>query len=112
MKYNRLDTCTTVSGHNNDATKIALKSGCVFNDRGEDDANITETASVQKSADLLGGFEQKRPSSELRAIRSKCLACSNDSPKEVRLCELQGCPLWAYRMGKRPKKPSANTETH
>jgi hypothetical protein len=39
----------------------------------------------------------------IKAIRAKCLDCSNHQPKEVRLCPVTNCPLWLYRMGKRPK---------
>ena len=37
----------------------------------------------------------------LKAIRKNCLECSS-SPKEVRLCPVIKCPLYAYRMGRRP----------
>jgi hypothetical protein len=40
----------------------------------------------------------------VKSIRAKCLDCSNDQPKEVRLCPVIKCPLWPYRMGKRPKE--------
>ena len=40
----------------------------------------------------------------IRAIRAKCLDCTCQQPKEVRLCTVKECPLWPYRMGKRPKK--------
>ena len=39
----------------------------------------------------------------LKAIRAKCLECSCGQAKEVRLCILKDCPLYPYRMGKRPK---------
>ncbi len=39
----------------------------------------------------------------LKAIRAKCLDCSCHQTKEVRLCTHETCPLWPYRMGKRPK---------
>lgn len=38
----------------------------------------------------------------LKAIRRKCLDCSVTA-KEVRLCTVTKCPLYAYRMGRRPK---------
>ena len=40
----------------------------------------------------------------MKAIRAKCLDCSCQQPREVRLCTVTNCPLWPYRMGKRPKK--------
>lgn len=47
----------------------------------------------------------------LRAIRAKCLDCSAGSYKEVRLCLDTNCPLWPYRLGRRPKTPSL-AKTH
>ena len=39
----------------------------------------------------------------VKAIRAKCLDCSNGQQKEVRECSIKKCPLYPYRMGKRPK---------
>ena len=48
--------------------------------------------------------KQTTPSlTPLRAIRKKCLWCCGDSRTEVKLCPASGCPIWEYRMGKRPK---------
>jgi hypothetical protein len=35
-----------------------------------------------------------------KAIRAKCMECSNQSPSEVRKCEIQYCPLYPFRFGK------------
>lgn len=48
--------------------------------------------------------EQPRVSSA-RAIRLKCLDCTCGSQREVRLCTAFACPLWPFRMGKRPDNP-------
>jgi len=40
-----------------------------------------------------------RYSTRAYAIRSKCLDCCGDSPKEVALCPCTQCPLWPYRFG-------------
>lgn len=40
----------------------------------------------------------------MKAIRAKCIDCSCGEKKEVRLCPIEWCPLWPYRMGKRPTK--------
>jgi len=34
-----------------------------------------------------------------KAIRLKCLDCSNQQSKEVKLCPITDCPLWRYRQG-------------
>lgn len=39
----------------------------------------------------------------IKAIRAKCLDCSNNQYSEVRNCGVGSCPLYPYRMGKRPK---------
>jgi hypothetical protein len=40
----------------------------------------------------------------IKAIRAKCLDCSDDQIKEVRECSVKRCPLYPYRMGRRPKE--------
>jgi len=40
----------------------------------------------------------------LKAIRAKCLECSNGQPKEVRFCPVEDCQLFYYRFGKNPKR--------
>ena len=39
----------------------------------------------------------------LKAIRAKCMECCCGQAKEIKLCNLSDCPLFPYRMGKRPK---------
>ena len=39
----------------------------------------------------------------IKAIRAKCLDCCCGHPSEVRICTAIKCPLYPYRMGKRPK---------
>ena len=40
----------------------------------------------------------------IKAIRKKCLDCSYCQPKEIRLCTVIKCPLFAYRFGRRPDR--------
>ena len=47
----------------------------------------------------------------MKAIRAKCLDCCCGQMNEVRLCPCKGCPLWAYRMGHRPKKEVVDITT-
>ena len=42
--------------------------------------------------------------SPLKAIRAKCLRCSDGSKQEVRLCPVETCPLWPFRSGHRLPK--------
>ena len=46
----------------------------------------------------------------LRAIRAKCLDCCCGSAKEVRLCAVEKCPLFPYKMGHRPLRGTDTTE--
>lgn len=39
----------------------------------------------------------------IKAIRQKCIECSNGQYKEVRLCPIKECALYEYRNGHRPK---------
>lgn len=39
----------------------------------------------------------------IKAIRAKCIDCSGGVPKEVRECPIEDCPIYPYRMGRRPK---------
>ena len=45
----------------------------------------------------------------IKSIRMKCLDCSGGSTKEVRLCPVENCPLYPYRMGKRPTQVDIDT---
>lgn len=40
----------------------------------------------------------------IKAIRAKCLDCCCGHVGEVRMCPSKNCPLYPYRMGKRPKR--------
>lgn len=51
----------------------------------------------------LDSFEPKRTLTPLQSIRRKCLDCSCGSRTEVKECVVTDCPLWNYRMGRRPK---------
>ena len=47
----------------------------------------------------------------LKAIRLKCLDCSNNSSGEVKFCPIEDCPLYAFRFGKNPyRKKRVYTE--
>ena len=46
----------------------------------------------------------------IKAIRAKCLDCCGGQTKEVRLCSIEKCPLYQYRMGHRPKAEETPTE--
>lgn len=42
----------------------------------------------------------------IKSIRAKCLDCCCGQMKEVSHCPITDCPLYPYRMGKRPKQNS------
>ena len=45
----------------------------------------------------------------VKSIRKKCLDCTCGQPKEIRLCPIINCPLYPYRMGRRPDKVTLDT---
>lgn len=47
----------------------------------------------------------------MKAIRKKCLDCCAGQIVEVRECMIKNCPLWRYRMGKRPTDDKIPTPT-
>ena len=47
------------------------------------------------------GYEVKELS-PVRAIRHKCMECSNWQYSEVKTCHMTDCPLYPYRLGKNP----------
>ena len=54
---------------------------------------------------------EKAATTPMRAIRAKCLDCSNGSANEVKLCPVTRCPLYGFRLGKNPNyKPKELTE--
>lgn len=38
----------------------------------------------------------------MKAIREKCLDCCAGSSLEVKLCNVENCPLFPFRFGKNP----------
>lgn len=38
----------------------------------------------------------------VKAIREKCIDCCCGSTTEVALCDMDDCPIWAFRFGKNP----------
>jgi len=58
---------------------------------------------VNKISGELGMKDEKRLT-PVKAIRAKCLDCCCNQVKEVRLCPVEKCPLYPYRMGKNPAR--------
>lgn len=47
----------------------------------------------------------------IKSIRAKCKDCTNNQYQEIKECDMKNCPLWPYRMGKRPKKENKEIES-
>ena len=45
---------------------------------------------------------KKEITNPVKAIRAKCLECSNFSTEEVKNCPVDDCDLFAFRLGKNP----------
>ena len=52
------------------------------------------------------GTKHKTP---IKSIRAYCIDCSGGSYKEVKLCTVKNCPLYPYRMGRRPSQTTLDT---
>lgn len=50
----------------------------------------------------LKRFEGKEVTNPVKAVRAKCMWCSNDSYREIELCPIKDCPLYPFRFGKNP----------
>jgi hypothetical protein len=79
------------------------------------DQNPVETDSNAVDATPAAATDQSGPSTPhqrrrltpVKAIRLTCVACSAGCTSAVRDCPITDCPLWEYRMGKRPPKGKA-----
>jgi hypothetical protein len=47
----------------------------------------------------------------IKSIRKNCIECSGGSFSEVYNCGITDCPLWIYRLGKRPKPLSVANDS-
>ena len=45
----------------------------------------------------------------IKAIRKKCLDCTCGQIVEIRECPIIECPLYPYRMGRRPDQATKDT---
>lgn len=52
--------------------------------------------------ETLDKIEQGKRVPLLKIIRLKCLECTCFQPREVRLCPIPDCILYAFRFGKNP----------
>lgn len=52
--------------------------------------------------------EENKILTPIKAIRAKCISCTNNQYVEIKECPITGCSLYPYRMGKRPKKNTDN----
>jgi len=46
----------------------------------------------------------------LKAIRMKCIDCSNHQLKEIRYCTVVNCSLYPFRFGHKPKCDSGEED--
>ena len=52
---------------------------------------------------------KKHYQTPVKSNREKCLDCCTGQIKEVRQCTAVDCPLYPYRMGKRPDQATLDT---
>ena len=58
------------------------------------------------------GGTKKVSLTPLKAIRLNCLECVCWSAKEVKLCPIETCCFYPYRLGKRPKEDLGSRDTN
>lgn len=46
----------------------------------------------------------------IKAIKAKCLDCCCGQREEVKMCPVEDCPLWAFRLGKNPNRKRNMTD--
>lgn len=44
----------------------------------------------------------------IKSIRNKCLECTQNQYGQIRNCKVFNCPIYPYRMGKRPDNDTLN----
>jgi hypothetical protein len=76
----------------------------------EDSWKNHEVARGFQQGAVYGEIHEMKLLTPIKAIRTKCLDCMCQQPKEVRLCPDQACTLWPYRMGRRPKPEEVRSE--
>jgi hypothetical protein len=83
--------------------KQAPRAAAVYDDRGYLEGRDPRTM----SPDQLVAMGHK-PMSPLKALRARCLDCSDGSAQEVAKCMQLRCPSWPFRVGKNRhrKRPS------
>lgn len=47
-------------------------------------------------------MDEQKKLTPIKAIRAKCLDCCCGSAHEVKLCPIEDCSLYPYRLGKNP----------
>ena len=49
-------------------------------------------------------IDDSKTMTPIKAIKAKCLDCCCGQREEVKLCPVEDCPLWAFRLGKNPNR--------
>ena len=54
--------------------------------------------------------KMEKITSPLKAIRAHCIECMGGQVREVKVCTIPNCPLYAFRMGTNPYHTRQYTE--
>ena len=79
--------------------------------------NSSETLRCARSICDFWKFRRGKGRIKLKAIRKWCLNCDGEGKLSVRNCQYDGeygefCPLWIYRLGKRPRSNRQGGDTN
>ncbi len=90
-----------IPAHQNKLLKpqLAVPLGVSERERGKADMGWKVCS---HDSEKINTMRIKIGNSPLKAIRLKCMDCTCLSAHEIRICEIDCCPLWEFRFGKRP----------
>lgn len=55
-------------------------------------------------------MNEEKNMTPIKAIKAKCLDCCCGQREEVKLCPVEDCPLWTFRLGKNPNRSRNMTD--
>ena len=77
----------------------------------ESDVEATDDGEAgDTKIDPMEGFTGETITNPVKAIRAKCLECSNGMTSEIRRCLITTCVLYPFRMGKNPHRTRELTD--
>lgn len=81
----------------------ACPASAKHNEKKGGEALVEEMAAYVAGTEVHGGGKDgKKRLTPMKAIRKKCLDCSNGQFNKVKGCPIEKCPLYYFRLGHNP----------